>query len=122
MKHDALNKQRGISITGLIFILAIVGVLAVLGMKIVPTFMEHRAVNKAIVKAVEEGETAYEMRRIFNKYADTNYVSAISGADLDIVRVDGEYIISYEYQKKISLFGPASLVLDYEGSTENSGK
>ncbi len=115
--HRPVSAQRGISLTGLIFILVILGAIGVLGMKIVPTVIEYRAITKAIVSAKESGSTVYGIRSSFNKHADTSYIDSITGSDLIIEKIENQYEVSFAYQKKIPLFGPASLVLDYEGTT-----
>ena len=33
-------------------------------------------------------------------------------------RQDGQTVISFQYEKRIPLFGPASLVIDYRGSAQ----
>ncbi|QCP14629.1 DUF4845 domain-containing protein [Pseudoduganella umbonata] len=115
-------KQRGISLTGLIVVLALVGLIGVLAMKILPTYTEYRAVNDAIGKARTAGSTPQEIRAAFDRSAEVNYISAISGRDLTIERIDGELVVSFAYDKKIHLAGPASVLLEYSGSTAKAGK
>lgn len=110
-------EQRGITLVGLIFVLAILGMIGVLILKIVPTVTEYMSIKKAIVVAKAAGSTIPEIRASFDKQADTGYVEAISSKDLDIVRTSDGFDISFAYEKKIPLIGPASLALDYEGST-----
>ncbi len=117
MKLLSNNKQSGVSLFGLIFVLAIVGVIAVLGMKVVPTFIEYMSVKKAIASAKAAGSTPSEVRSSFDKQAEIGYIDAINGKDLDIVKNGDGLDVSFAYQKKIPLFGPASLLMDYEGST-----
>lgn len=117
MKKQSKNTQSGISLTGLIFILAIVGVIAVLGMKVVPSVTEYMAVKKAIAAAKAAGSTPAEVRTSFDKNADIGYITSISGKDLEITQNGGALEVSFAYEKKIPLVGPASLLLDFEGST-----
>lgn len=117
MKKQSKNKQSGVSLTGLIFILAIVGVIAVLGMKVVPSVTEYMAVKKAIAAAKAAGSTPAEVRTSFDKNADIGYITSISGKDLEITQNGGALEVSFAYEKKIPLIGPASLLLDFEGST-----
>ncbi|UTY58909.1 DUF4845 domain-containing protein [Massilia sp. erpn] len=121
MAATGFNKQRGITLIGLILVLAILGFLGILGMKIVPTYAEYRAVSAAIVKAKGAGSTVKEIQNSFDKSAEVNYISSISGRDLIISREDGEMQVSFAYEKKIPLFGPASILLEYEGSTAKGG-
>jgi hypothetical protein len=116
----AINKQRGVSLFGLIFILAVLGGLGLLGMQIVPTVTEYSSIKNAIKIAKSNGTSEREIRQSFDKQANVAYVSAISGKDLDITKHGNEFEISFEYQKKIPLVGPASLLLEYSGSTASS--
>ena len=116
-----LTKQGGITLVGLIFALAILGVVGVLGMKIAPTYLEYRAISNAIALAKTAGTTVREIRNAFDKNASVTYIDSISGKDLTIGKDNGEMEVSFAYEKKIPLVGPASLVLDYVGSTAKSG-
>ena len=113
--------QDGISLTGLIVVLALVGAIGVLAMKIVPTYTEYRAIGAAIAKAKAAGGTPQEIRAAFDRSAEVNYISAISGRDLTIERIDGNIEVSFAYDKKIHLAGPASVLLEYSGSTARGG-
>lgn len=117
MKIKTGTRQRGLSLTGLIFMLAVLGVLAVLGMKVVPTVSEYMSIKKMIVKAKQDGATPLEIQRSFDKQADVNYVTSIAGKDLEITRADGGFEVSFAYESRIPLVGPVSLVIDYAGST-----
>lgn len=111
------TRQQGLTLTGLIFVLAIVAVIAVLGMKVVPTAIEYSAIRKSIVSAKDAGTTVAEIRAAFDRQANAGYIDAIAGKDLEIAKVDGETVVGFAYQKKIPLFGPASLLLEYSGTT-----
>jgi Tfp pilus assembly protein PilE len=113
--------QRGFSLSGLIFVMAVLGVLAVFAMKVLPTYSEYRSVQGAIVKAKSEGGSVAEMQRTFDKNADINSITAITGHDLVITKDNGETELSFAYEKRIPLAGNVSLVIDYAGTTDKSG-
>lgn len=113
------RNEQGLSLTGLIVLLAIVGFIAVLGMKVVPTFTEYLSIKKAIASVKAQGGSIPEMRAAFNRQAEVGYIDAIDGKDLTIVKNGEETEISFAYQKVIPLFGPASLMIDYAGSTND---
>ncbi len=108
------NAQRGVSLSGLIFVLAILGVFAVFAMKVFPTFLEYRA-------AKASGGTVKEMQQTFYKNADINRIDSISGKDLMFTTDNGETDISFAYQKTIPLAGNVSLLIDYAGTTARNG-
>ena len=117
MKLRTKVKQRGISVVGLIFVFAIVGVIAVLALKVVPTYAEFMTIKKAIVSAKAAGTTTSSIRASFDKQADIGYVTAITGKDLEFTPNGSDFDVSFAYQKKFPLVGPASLLLEYEGTT-----
>jgi hypothetical protein len=116
-----LKRQKGISVVGLIFVLAALGFIGVLGLKIVPTYTEYRAIQNAIVTAKAAGGSVVEMQKSFDANAIAAYITSISGRDLIIAKENGETEISFAYEKKIPLVGPASLLLEYEGTTAKDG-
>ncbi len=105
------------SLVGLIVTLAMLALLVLLGFKILPTYIEYRAISTAIVAAKAAGGTAREIRSAFDKNASASYIESISGKDLVIDSDGGQIEVSFAYEKKIALVGPASLLLDYAGST-----
>jgi len=117
----SIDRQRGISLFGLIFSLGIIVLLAMLGMKVVPTVIEYASVKKAIGYAKQNGATKNEILSAFDKQAEVSYITSISGKDLQIISNNGEVEVSFSYEKKIPLFGPASLLLEYQGTTAKSG-
>jgi multidrug efflux pump subunit AcrA (membrane-fusion protein) len=120
MKPRSKLRQRGVSLMGLIIGLAIVGMLAVLALKIVPTVSEYMAIKKAIVLAKAGGSSPAQVRSIFDRQAEVGYIESITGKDLDVVKEGDVFEVSFAYQRKIPLVGPASLVLDYEGTTSTA--
>ena len=120
--NHLVHRQSGISLIGLILSLGILAMIAVLGMKVAPTVIEFISIKKAIVSAQKAGTTPREIQVSFDKAAEVGYFDAVAGKDLNIVRnADGNMDVSFAYAKKIPLFGPASLLMEYEGTTAKSG-
>jgi hypothetical protein len=117
MKMRSKIGQQGISITGLIFVLAILGFIGILGLKVVPTVTEYMAIKKAITNAKVAGGSLNEVRNAFDRNAGVSYIDSITGKDLEIVKNGDSFDVSFAYQKVIPLVGPTSLLIDYEGST-----
>lgn len=117
-KQAFKSKQQGVSLVGLIVVLAILGLVAVLGMKVVPTITEFMAVEKAVTKAKNDGTTPAEIRNSFDKQADVAYITSITGKDLEVYNGGNGLEVKFAYDKKIPLVGPASLLIEYEGTTD----
>lgn len=116
-RRSGLRAQAGVTITGLIVILAVVGVVAVLAMKVVPTYSEYMGARKAIEYAKGAGTNPAEIRAAFSRQAEVGYITSISGTDLDIVKDGDKYEVSFAYEKKIPLVGPANLLMEYSATT-----
>ena len=120
-KAMGLERQRGFSLSGLIVVLMVLGLFVVLAIKIVPSFLEYRSVRDGIVRAKAAGGSAVEMQQAFDKFAEINDVAAVRGRDLVISRDGATPEISFANEKRIPLLEKATLVIDYEGTTDASG-
>jgi len=110
-------RQQGLSLLGFIFVLALLGMIGVLAIKVTPTMTEYFSIKRAINNAKTAGSTVREIQAAFDRQTSAGYIDALTGKDLEITK-DGDNIeISFAYQKKIPLGGPVSLLIDYAGST-----
>ncbi|QAU34256.1 DUF4845 domain-containing protein [Janthinobacterium sp. 17J80-10] len=114
-------RQQGISLVGLIFVLGVLAGIGLLALKIVPTVTEYMAVTKAVGKAKADGNSPAEIRSSFDKQADVAYITSITGKDLEVYNSGNGLEVSFAYDKKIPLVGPASLLIEYAGSTAKPG-
>lgn len=113
------NKQRGVSLFGMIVVGGIIALLVIVGMQVVPSFAEYQEIQKAIKIARNAGSTVPEIRASFDKSVAAGYITTVSGKDLDISKdANGDIVINVEYEKKLPLFGPVSLVIDYVATTK----
>lgn len=113
--------QRGVALSGLLFWGFVIGMVAILGMKVAPTAIEYYKVLKdckAVVAQVPETATVSEVKAAFTKFAEIDHL-AFSADQLDVSKENGRIVISFEYEKRIPLFYNVSLLIDYKGSTAN---
>ena len=116
-----MNKQRGATMIGMLFVSIALVLIALLGMKVLPTMLEYQTILKAVKKAGAEANTAADAQSIFGKAIEIEQnISSITPKDLIIEQISGGYRVSFAYDKEIPLFGPAYLVIKYEGSSGNS--
>ena len=122
-KRYRIGFDSGVSLSGLIVVLIVLGALALVVIKVTPAFFEYRAVKNSIVKAKAEAGSGNvrEIRQAFDRNAGINDVTAIAGRDLVITRDGGDTQISFAYEKRIPLAGNVSLLFDFAGTTDPSG-
>lgn len=117
-----MNKEAGISLAGLLVWGFIVALVALLGIKVAPSAIEFHNIRKditAVAQAAEPEATAADLRRAFARYAEVDGITDVQPADLDIVREGNRVLISVAYEKRIALFGPVSLLIDYQASSSD---
>lgn len=110
------SRQRGLSIITLIFILAVLAGVGAIVLQALPSFLEYQAILKAVNRAKSEGTVA-GVRQAFDRAGDIDNISSIRGKDLTITKNGDEVVVSFEYQKEFHMFGPAWLLLKYEGQS-----
>ena len=116
-RHRVGRSQRGITLLGLLLWAIIVGFIALVAMRVLPTLNEFFTIQKAVNKvALEGGNTVPEIRAAFEKQKDIEYsIQAISAKDLDITKENDRIVIRFAYNKEIELMAPVFLLIKYEG-------
>ena len=111
--------QTGVSIMALIAVLIVVAVLALFGMKVVPSFLEFRSAKGAIEAIAKDMPSAApgDIRRAFESRSNIDDINSIKPADLDIAKDGNQVVISFAYRKEVPLFKNVGLYIDYNAST-----
>ncbi|MDR0529885.1 MAG: DUF4845 domain-containing protein [Zoogloeaceae bacterium] len=118
MKH-----QQGFSLSGFIAVAILAAFAAWITMLSVPPWIEYRAIQR-IVRTVAfnnknspTGFNSADIRKAFDTQAGIDNVRSIEGKDLKIENVGGDPVIAFAYDKKIKLFGFASLLFEFRGGS-----
>ena len=117
MMHQRLSSQRGISFIGLLILGIVLALLAIVGARVLPTATEFMAIQKAVKKAAADGDTVPAVRAAFDRTAAVDYITSISGKDLEVTKMGDKVVVEFAYDKEIPLAGPAYLLLKYRGSS-----
>ena len=111
------RQQRGLTLIGLLIAGVFVALAALVGMRVVPSVVEFMAIKKAAVRAASSSDSPTEIRAAFERSAAVDDFTAITSKDLVINKAGDRQIVSFSYEKRIPLFGPASLVIEYAGNS-----
>lgn len=122
MRQAGMGREAGVSLSGLIVVLVVLGALALVAMKVFPAWAEYRSIKNAIVQAKAAGGSTREVQQAFERNAEINNITAISSRDLVITRDNGQLDVSFAYEKRIPLAGNVSLLIDFAGTTDPSGE
>ena len=113
-------KQRGITLFGLMFWAIIVGFLALIGMRVLPTLNEYFTIQRAVKKiAADSPSTVPEVRSAFEKQKDIEYsITSISAKDLVVTKENDKVVIKFAYDKEVEIVKPVYLLIKYEGGSK----
>jgi len=113
----AAGRQRGLSLFGMLLWAVLIGMLAVLAMKVFPTVNEYLTIQRAVQKIADSGATTVpEIRKAFEAQKDIEYsISSIGPNDLEVDATGDHVKISFSYDKEIELFSPVFLLIKYRG-------
>jgi hypothetical protein len=108
--------QRGITLFGLMFWAVVVGFLALIGMRVLPTLNEYFTIKRSINKITTEGSTVPEIRAAFERQKDIEYsITSIGGKDLNITKENDKVVVSFAYDKEVEIVKPVYLLIKFEG-------
>ena len=110
--------QQGVSLMALIFGFAILVIVAIFGMKLVPSYLEFRSAKAAIdALARQGGASPNDIRRLFESRSAVDGIDSVKPADLDITKRGNQVVISFAYRKEVPLFSNVGLYIDYAASS-----
>ncbi len=114
------RRQRGVTLFGLMFWAIVIGITALVVMRVLPTVNEYYTIQRAVDKIAREGGTTVpEIRASFDKTKQIEYsITSIDGKDLQITKENDQIVVSFAYDKEIELVAPVYLLIKYEGRSK----
>ena len=112
MQRSSTARQAGISMIGLIFVIAVLASIGVVAAQALPTALEYQSIVKAVERS-KDGGNPQEIRTAFEKAAAVDDIKSVTGKDLEITKQGDRNVVKVAYNKEIHMFGPAFLLIKY---------
>lgn len=116
-----MHKQQGVTLIGMLFIGILLVFAAVVGMRMVPAYIEYASIQKVLAAMSHDPElknmSIREIRASFDRRANIDNVTSINGEALDISKDGGDVVIEASYSVKKPIAGNVSVVMDFTVST-----
>ena len=112
--------QRGISLGGTIFWLAILGFVGVMAAKLAPSYIEYFSVKKMLRAMEEAGDLKGTVRDIRNSFDRRNAIEDaknVRAEDLEITKEGGEAVVTANWSVRIPMVHNISACLDFTATT-----
>lgn len=113
--------QDGVSLMGLVVVSALLIVVALVGMKVVPAYMEFLSVKKVLAAMKQEPldtMSASDIKKSFDKRANIAYISVVKGSDLTIEKTSSGTAVNVEYQVIKPIAGNLSVLIDFSTTSD----
>jgi hypothetical protein len=113
--------QSGVSLLGLLGVSVVLVAFAIVGMKLVPSYLEFMAVKKVIKSVAEEkggASTVAEIRRSFEVRASVDGIESVKGSDLEITKDSGGLLVATRYRKEIPLVANIGIHIDFSAASK----
>ncbi|MBN8509620.1 MAG: DUF4845 domain-containing protein [Burkholderiales bacterium] len=112
--------QRGVTLFGLLTWAILIGFVAYVGVRVLPTVNEYLTIQRAINRVAQDSPTTVaEVRKAFDKQKDIEYsIASISGKDLEVTKENDRLVIRFAYDKEVPLVEPVFLLIKYQGQSK----
>jgi uncharacterized protein DUF4845 len=118
------NRQRGITLMGLLLGSVVVIFAALLGMKLAPSYIEYFAIKKAVngitLESRGRGSAISDLRRAFEARSAIDDFSSVKATDLEITKEGDGYAVTAAYRKEIPLFANIGVYIDFTASASSN--
>jgi len=116
------NKQLGIGLGALMMGAVVLIALAMIALKLTPSYIEFFAIKKAVVALGQEsrgGASVAEIRKGFDQRATIDDISSVKGADLEVTKDSSGIVVSASYRKEIPLFANIGVYIEFKASSKD---
>ena len=125
---DLKNRQRGMSFWNILLLLIVVGFGAIIGLKLIPVYLESWKIDKAMKGVMEDPSVGNQTKRdiiiALAKRLDIDGVTLISDSNFKeygkVTKRDTTVSMDIYYQREVPLFGNLTLVAEFEKFAPNN--
>ena len=113
-----MNKQRGLTLTGLIITAAVVVFFALIGFKLLPSYIEYLTIERILKDLGHSpelrGGQVKDVTAAFDRRAVIDNITSIRGSDLEVTKLGDGFEIHANWSTRVPLFGNVNACVDFE--------
>jgi Tfp pilus assembly protein PilE len=111
------NRQQGMTFIGLLFVLALVGLIGYAGIRLAPVYLNYMKVSKIMEATATELQGSSEpgnIKRTLEKHWQIDDPSAPDLKDFEITKDDSGAVIHVAYDDKVPYISDVSLSVHFD--------
>lgn len=120
-----LKRQQGMTGIGWLIVLGLIAFFVFIGLRLFPIYAENFSVVTSLKSLKNEpqvtSKSKAEVLRLITNRFDINDVKNAGRKDITIATRGGVLNVSVKYSVKTKLFGPLSLIAEFDESVEVTG-
>lgn len=117
-----MKRQRGLTIGGMLFVAALLVVVALMALKVLPVIMEYRTIQSNFKAMAEDPKlrtaSLLQMRGAWLSRTMVEDVKHLPPENIDYVKDANGWTISADYSVKVPLFANVSLAFDFHPASD----
>jgi Tfp pilus assembly protein PilE len=117
MQPSMRQRQRGVTFIGLLFILALVGVIVYAGIRLVPVYLTYMQVAKTMDATAAELKDAPDpgnIRRSLERHWQIEDITAVDFKQIEVTKDDSGVVMHVAYDESVPYIANVSLSVHFE--------
>ena len=121
MRHAFGRAQAGLTILGFLLVAAVVIIFAMVGFRVVPSYIEYYSVKKSLDDTMRSGTVDPNNLRLFRdeltRRLQTSYVENVKANDAIVLRQGNQVTAELAWERRLHMFGNAYILLEFEAKS-----
>ena len=117
-----MTNQKGVTFVGMIIIAAIVIFVAVIGIRMIPAYIEYATIVNHLREIARSpdarGASVRDIQTMFSKRAQIDDIKSVDARDIDVEKEGESVVLRATYSTKIPLMGNVSACIDFSASSD----
>ncbi len=111
------NGQNGMTMIGWLVVLALIGFIALIVLRLAPAYMEYYSVVQAMEQAHSQAtpeSTPAAIRQGIGRRFTINNITSVKPTDIKVTRVDGKFKLDLYYEYRTPMMGNVDAVVVFQ--------
>ena len=118
MRTAFAKAQRGLTILGFMLLAAVVVIFAMVGFRVIPSYIEYYSVKRALDDTMRGGSVDPNNPAAFRselaRRLQTSYVEDVKSNDATLRRLGNQVTAELAWERKLHMVGNAYILLEFE--------
>jgi hypothetical protein len=117
-----LKRQQGMTMIGVLFVLALVGIIGYAGMRITPLYLNYMKVARSMEATASEfkGDAVDQaaLRRTLEKHWQIEDIDGVDAKQVEVTKDDSGTVMHVAYDDSAPYFANVSLMVHFDKTTK----